>query len=125
MQLLQHLDPNRPVPPAVGAVYDFKVLFLQVLFENTAIKDFASKVQLTMNRLFSDSVTGTNNQVGAASLNTIVLNGSYQDHNGTSVYVLDNKDDNLFYFDSNLLKNVEIAKIQFNTLTTDPHATDL
>ncbi|KXH84995.1 hypothetical protein [Chryseobacterium kwangjuense] len=124
-QIAQGLNPNKPVQPAAGATYDFKVLFLQVLFENTAIKDFASKLQLTMNNLFSDKVTGTNNPYGSNSLNTVVLNGTYQDHNGTPVYVFDNKDDNLFYFDSNLLTNVEITKIQFNTLTTDPAALDI
>lgn len=124
-QIAQGLNPNKPVQPAAGATYDFKVLFLQVLFENTAITDFASKLQLTMNNLFSDKVTGTNNPYGSNSLNTIVLNGTYQDHNGTPVYMFDNKDDNLFFFDSNLLKNVEITKIQFNTLTTDPAALDI
>nr|WP_314497521.1 hypothetical protein [uncultured Chryseobacterium sp.] len=124
-QISQGLNPNKPVQPATGVNYDFKVLFLQILFENTAIKDFASKLQLTMNNLFSDKVTGTNNPYGSNSLNTVVLNGTYQDHNGTPVYVFDNKDDNLFYFDSNLLTNVEITKIQFNTLTTDPAALDI
>ncbi|NIF06605.1 hypothetical protein F3J23_14240 [Chryseobacterium sp. Tr-659] len=124
-QISQGLNPNKPVQPAAGATYDFKVLFLQVLFENTAIKDFASKLQLTMNNLFSDKVIGTNNPYGSGSLNTVVLNGTYQDHNGTPVYVFDNKDDNLFFFDSNLLTNVEITKIQFNTLTTDPAALDI
>ncbi|ROI06700.1 hypothetical protein EGI16_01995 [Chryseobacterium sp. G0240] len=124
-QIAQGLNPDKPVQPMAGAPYDFKVLFLQVLFENTAIKDFASKIQLTMNNLFSDKVTGTNNPYGSGSLNTVVLNGTYQDHNGTPVYVFDNKDDNLFFFDSNLLTNVEITKIQFNTLTTDPAALDI
>jgi hypothetical protein len=78
-----------------------------------------------MNNLFSDKVTHTNNPYGSGSLNTVVLNGTYQDHNGTPVYVFDNKDDNLFFFDSNLLTNVEITKIQFNTLTTDPAALDI
>lgn len=125
VQIAQGLDPNKPVPPIAGATYDFKVLYLQVLFENTAIKDFSSKVQLTMNNLFSDKVIGTNNPYGAGKLNTVVLNGTYQDHNGTSVYVFDNKDDNLFYFDSNLLQNVEITQVQFNTLTTDPAAINI
>lgn len=124
-QIAQGPNPNKPVQPVAGATYDFKVLFLQVLFENTAIKDFASKLQLTMNNLFSDKVMGTNNPYGSGSLNTVVLNGTYQDHNGTPVYVFDNKDDNLFFFDSNLLTNVEITKIQFNTLTTDPTALDI
>ncbi|TDQ29961.1 hypothetical protein [Tenacibaculum caenipelagi] len=122
-QLLQGLNINKPVPPLAGATYDFKVLQLQVLFENTAIKFFQSKVQLTMNNLFSDTIIGTNNKYGSKTLNTVVLDGTYQDHDGTPVYVFENNDDNLFYFDSNLLKNVEITKIQFNTLTTDPIAT--
>jgi hypothetical protein len=124
-QVAQGVSANKPVTPAVGATYDFKVLFLQVLFENSAIKDFASKLQLTMNNLFSDKVIGTNNPYGSGSLNTIVLNGTYQDHNGTAVYVFENRDDNLFFFDSNLLTNVEITKIQFDTLTTDPAALDI
>jgi hypothetical protein len=122
-QLAQGLNPEKPIPPVAGATYDFKVLQLQVLFENTAIKFFQSKVQLTMNELFSDTVIGTNNPYGAKDINTVVLNGTYQDHNGTPVYIFENTDDNLFYFNSNLLKNVEITKIQFNTLTTDPNAT--
>ncbi|MDY8137738.1 hypothetical protein [Aquimarina sp. 2201CG5-10] len=124
-QLMQGLNANKPVPPLAGATYDFKVLQLQVLFENTTIKFFQSKVQLTMNNLFSDNVIGTNNKYGANTLNTVVLDGTYQDHDGTPVYVFENTDDNLFYFNSNLLKNVEITKIQFNTLTTDPAATHI
>lgn len=124
-QLKQGLNANKPVPPMVGATYNFKVLQLQVLFENTAIKFFQSKVQLSMNSLFSDKVIGTNNKYGSKTLNTVVLNGTYQDHDGTPVYVFENTDDNLFYFNSNLLKNVEIIKIQFNTLTTDPAATQI
>lgn len=125
VQVAQGLSVDKPIPPLVNATYDFKVLSLQVLFENTAIKSFSSKIQLTMNNLFADKVAYTNNPYGAAKLNTVVLNGTYQDHNGTAVYVFDNKDDNLFYFDSNLLQNVEITKIQFNTLTTDPLAVDI
>lgn len=125
VQVAQGLNVDKPIPPLVNATYDFKVLSLQVLFENTAIKSFSSKIQLTMNNLFSDKVAFTNNPYGATKLNTVVLNGTYQDHNGIAVYVFDNKDDNLFYFDSNLLQNVEITKIQFNTLTTDPLAVDI
>lgn len=124
-QLLQGLNAEKPVQPTVGKVYDFKVLQLQVLFENTAIKFFQSKVQLTMNELFSDKVISTNNPYGSEDINTVVLDGTYQDHDGTPVYVFENTFDNLFYFNSNLLKNVEITKIQFNTLTTNPEATTI
>lgn len=123
--LLEGVDPEKPIPPTKGKTYDFKVLQLQVLFANTTISFFQSKVQLTMNELFSDTVTHTNNALGAEKLNTVVLNGTYQDHDGTPVYVFENTDDNLFFFDANVLKNVEISKIQFNTLTTDPNATEI
>lgn len=124
-QLLQNQNPEKPIPTPEAGDYDFRVLQLQVLFQNTAIKFFQSKVQLTMNNLFSDAVIGTNNPYGGEKLNAVVLNGTYQDHNGTPVYVFENAKDNLFYFDSNLLKNVEVTKVQFNTLTTDPTATEI
>ena len=121
-QITQGLNADAPIMPTPGVDYEFKVLQLQILFENTAIKFFQSKVQLTMNTLFSDIVTGTNNPYATEGNNSVVLNGTYQDHDGTPVYIFENTDDNLYYFDSNLLKNVEITKIQFNTLTTDPDA---
>ncbi|MEL6133152.1 MAG: hypothetical protein AAFR59_07265, partial [Bacteroidota bacterium] len=132
-QLIQGLNPEKPVLPTPGETYEFKVLQLQVLFENTAIKFFQSKVQVTMNELFSDTVIGTNYPYQAGTYNTVVLDGTYQDHkdsseqgsSGTPVYVFENTLDNLFYFDSNLLTNVEIIKIQFSTLTTDPDATEI
>ena len=62
--LIYYVDPNhdpasgaKPIPPAPKADYDFKVLTLQVLFENTAVKDFQSLAQLTMNKLFDEPVT--------------------------------------------------------------------
>ncbi|PKH51753.1 hypothetical protein CXF68_14140 [Tenacibaculum sp. Bg11-29] len=121
-QITQGLNVDAPIMSTPGVDYEFKVLQLQVLFENTAIKFFQSKVQLTMNKLFSDTVVGTNNPYATTGNNSVVLNGTYQDHDGTPVYIFENTDDNLYYFDSNLLKNVEITKIQFNTLTTDPDA---
>ncbi len=122
-QIASGMNVNTPILPTAGSTYDFKVLSLQILFKNTAISDFSSKVQLTMNNLFSDTVINTNNKYGAGDLNSIVLDGTYQDHNGTPVYVFANNDDNIFFFNNNLLENVEITEIQFNTLTTDPDAT--
>lgn len=116
-QLNQGMDPNKPVPAQKGVDYDFKVLKLQVLFENTAVKDFSSKAQLTLNKLFSDKVIGLRTSEGTNTSNTIVYNGSYQRQgNDKPSYIFDQVGDNQFLFDSNVLKYVEIIKSQFNTI---------
>jgi hypothetical protein len=116
--LIDYVDPNydprsgqQPIAPASGALYDFKVLTLQALFENTAVKDFKSLAQLTLNSLFGQPVA----RMGDSSnlYNTIVLKGSYQHQGGQTLYILDTLDDNTFYFDSNILNKVEIVKAQF------------
>ncbi len=116
-QIADGKSENLPVPPAQNSIYDFKVLTLQVLFENTAIKDFSSKIQLTMNELFQGKVVRTYSEGSVVPSNTIVLNGSIQEHNGHPTYVFDNQSDNQFCFDSNTLLNLEVVKAQFNTLT--------
>src|SRR5690606_28490735 len=70
-------DLNKPVPPD-GNIYDFKVLTLQVLFENTSIKDFISKAQLTMNELFSDTVVAKPGTEDSGEFSTVVYNGTYE-----------------------------------------------
>lgn len=104
-------DPNQPVPPAAGD-FDFKVLLLDVLFQNSAVQDFSSKVQVTTNKFFGDSVTLNNSY----NNNSIVLNGSYQNHNGNACYVFDETGDSIFATGGNVLTNVEVVKVQFNTL---------
>ncbi|MDB4921801.1 hypothetical protein [Mucilaginibacter sp.] len=116
-QLNQGGDPNTPVQAPTGVDYDFKVLKLQVLFENAAVKDFSSKAQLTMNRLFSDKVIGIRTNSGVNSNNTIVYNGSYQKQGDAKpIYIFDQVGDNQFLFDSNVLNYVEVIKSQFNTV---------
>lgn len=116
-QLNQGADPNKPVPAQQGVDYDFKVLKLQVLFENTAVKNFSSKAQLTMNKLFSDKVIGLRTPDGTNSTNTIVYNGSYQRQGSDKPsYIFDQVGENQFLFDSNVLKYVEVIKSQFNTI---------
>lgn len=117
--LIYYADPNydgsgSPIPPAPGEDYDFAVLTLKVLFENSAIKDFESLAQLTMNKIFDYQVTTTGDPKNL--YNAILLNGSCQRHGDETVYVLDTVDDNSFYFDSNVLHKVEITKAQFNTM---------
>lgn len=104
-------DPNQPVPPAAGD-FDFKVLLLDVLFQNSAVQDFSSKVQVTTNKFFDDNVKLKNDYDN----NSIVLNGSYQNHNGNACYVFDETGDSMFDTGGNVLTNVEVVKVQFNTL---------
>lgn len=104
-------DPNQPVPPAAGD-FDFKVLLLDVLFQNSAVQDFSSKVQVTTNKFFDDNVKLKNDY----NNNSIVLNGSYQNHNGNACYVFDETGDSMFDTGGNVLTNVEVVKVQFNTL---------
>jgi hypothetical protein len=107
-------DGSGPVPPAPGAGYDFWVLTMKVLFESSAIKDFESLAQLTINRIFDHPVISTGDQ--DKLYNAILFNGSCQQHGGETVYVLDSVGDNSFYLDSSVLRKVEITKADFSTL---------
>jgi hypothetical protein len=101
-----------PVLPATGVDYDFRLLMLKVLFENTTIKSFQSYAQITMNEIFGMSVTG----MGTGGMyNTIVLTGSYQNNNGHPTYSLASTADNTFYFASNIFNKIEITSAQMTT----------
>ncbi len=102
------------VAPEEGAIYDFKVLELKVLFENSAIKSFKSVAQLTMNRMFALPVSHMGE--GGNSYNSVVLKGSCQHKDGRTIYMLDAGKSNDFYFDSHVINKVEITKVQFGTL---------
>ncbi|MDQ2837147.1 MAG: hypothetical protein M3Y89_06960, partial [Actinomycetota bacterium] len=67
----------------IDGEFDFKVLLLQVLFVNSAIANFAGRIELFINRLFGERVTLFN----SLHYNNILLNGSYQRHGGTGHYV--------------------------------------
>lgn len=105
---------DRPVPPAPGATYDFKVLTLAARFENAAVRDFRSLAQLTLNELFAQPVTGMG--AGGNPYNTLLLAGSYQRDGDQSTYVLDSRGDADFRFDSNVLRKAEIVKARFTTV---------
>jgi hypothetical protein len=106
-------EPLQMVAPDPGD-YDFKLLTLKVLFDKAAVQDFRSLAQLTINRFFNQPVTGMGDT--SNTFNSILLQGSYQHHDGKSYYVLDTFGDNIFKFSSNLLNKIEIVKAQFNTV---------
>jgi len=108
-----------PVPSATE-LYDFKVLTLQVVFENSEIKDFASKIQLVTTAWFDEPAQlDTNNMGNSLKSQTIEFNGSYEKHNGVNTYTFVTRPDQTYKFllQSQTMNYVEIVKAQFYTIT--------
>jgi hypothetical protein len=113
--------PPSPVPPELGHDYDFRLLALQVLFENSAVSRFSSFAQVTLDRLFGMPVARMGS--GGNPYNSIVLRGAYQTNDDKPGYSLSTTDDATFYFDSNVVNKVEITGATMATLdpgTSDP-----
>jgi|GEM_PF-3400902 len=102
---------NEPEPPP-NVDYNFLVLTLQVIFDNSAITNFTSKIQLAVNSLFADTVVDSD----GGSYNTILLDGTYQNEDGVDTYVFMSQEDTQFYLNNMLLTTVEALKVQFQTL---------
>jgi len=117
----QNGQPVEPVPPAAGLDYDFQLLSLKVLFENSAVKDFHSYAQITLNTLFDMPVTRMGQ--GGNPYNTIVLRGSYQNNNGQPVYSLGSTSNSTFYFDNNVINKIEITSAQMTTRNSGSQGT--
>ncbi len=115
-------QPPQPVAPPVGVDYDFRLLRLSVLFENTAVKSFQSYAQITLNNLFGMQVDHMG--AGGNAYNTIVLRGSYQNNNGKPVYTLGTTADNTFYFDNNVIQKLELTSAVMSTRNPGNQAKD-
>jgi hypothetical protein len=113
-------EPDKPVLSYVETDYDFKVLLLNVLFENSEVKDFTSKLQITISKLFEDPVDGEATEKHGVPYISLVLDGDYESQNGCPVYTFRNISKNIagdrFYLESNVLNYVSIVKTQFNTV---------
>ena len=110
-------SPDLPVAPAPGLTYDFKVLRLLVSFENSEVKGFQSKCQVTLNALFGDPVLTTTIGSGGTITNSIVIDGVLQHHDDQPVYVFSSSQDTLFGLDSNVLPSVEVVSTALATLS--------
>lgn len=116
-------------PPTVHAIdpqsdfYDFKVLQLEVVFENSELLDFTSKIQLTTTRWFGEPASLQSgyppNPINSQSID---LNGSYEVHNGRRSYSFytDPAQTYKFLISSQVLNYVQIVKAQFETLRSEP-----
>lgn len=113
-------------------LYDFKVLTLQVVFQNSEIKDFSSKIQLTTTAWFDEPAQLNKGNLGSSlSDQTIAFNGSYEKHNGVNTYTFVTRPEQTYKFllQSQTMNYVEIVKAQFYTITEqagqhDPLAMD-
>lgn len=95
-----------------GALYDFKVLLLKVLFSNSTITGFASRIELMTNAYFGDR----GNLAASEHGNNLILDGSRQLQGETATYVYLQEGSNVFVMRSTVLREVEITKTQFVTL---------
>lgn len=94
--------------------YEFKVLLLKVMFANSSITDYHSYIALTVNRLFGEKVKDNNRE------NLLILNGTYENQDGTPSYTFSVEGDNLMELDSCVIRNAEITKAGFVTsVSTD------
>lgn len=105
----------QPVPPPGGIDYEFRLLTLKVLFENTSIVEFHSWSQLTINKLFDSPVK----TIEGGSNNTIILTGTYQETGGVGIYNLGTTEAVRCYLtDNNIINKIEITSAQMTTQTS-------
>lgn len=130
LNLANGIDPDIPIPVATSADFQFTVLLLQVLFQNTKIAKFKSNIELTVDALLGSKVVQTVGNVVPGQTNGvpmpangIVLDGSYVAQTGanstTGTYVFQQTNTSVFNLNSNVLQAVAFNRIQFNTLGTD------
>ena len=68
--------------PAGGPGFDFRVASLQILFANSMLADFCSRIRIALNELF-----GTPVQQDQAPDNVLEIDGSYQRHGSYGTYL--------------------------------------
>lgn len=117
------------IPHVVQAVdpqtelYDFTVLQMEVVFENSDLLDFTSKIQVTTTRWFGEPATlQSGYPPDPIDVQSIDLNGSYEVHNGERSYSFYTEEDQTYKFliSSQVLNYVQMVKARFETLRSDP-----
>ncbi len=109
-------NPDLPIPVPGNGDYAFRVLSLKTLFVNAEIAAFASKSQVTLNRIFGDLVGGLTLGGQPAPSNSLVLYGTYEDHDGVGVYSFGTDADARFLLVSNLWRGIQTVRATFSTL---------
>jgi hypothetical protein len=110
--LIDYDDPTELADTAVD--YAFKVLGLTVLFKNSGMASFSSRVELLVNRLFG---AATAQRTVDARGNNIVLDGFYQSAGGTPAYVFMTARTSTYAVLGSALESIDITRAQFVTLS--------
>ena len=125
--LIHYIDPRyddstgpHPIATAdLGAPYDFTVLTLKALFENSAIKKFDSLAQMVLNEIFGSAVTAMVDELPSGPqpnlYNAVLLEGGVQRNGDAVVYSLSSRAPNRYTLANNLLTSVEIDTAQMST----------
>lgn len=113
----EDITPAASIQPASADLYDFRLLTLKVLFENTTVSSFESLAQLTLNQLFKMPVSKMGD--GGNTFNNVLLSGSLQITNDQTIYSLATQGSNTFYFNSNIINKVQLATVQLSTRNAD------
>ena len=111
--------------------YAYKVLTLQIVFANSAITNFESKLRLTARKWFDENASLNkprsplglrNDNVDEPANYAMLFSGHYENHEGHKTYTfLTQKNQSYQYFiESKVLNYVEFVKAQFNTLSSLP-----
>ena len=111
------VDPAAPQPVMTDPAqpYDFRLLTLKVLFENSAVQSFSSYCQLTLRNLFGSAVSGMG--AGGNSADAILLTGSFHLVGGQPVYSMASTADAPFLLSNAVLQRVEITGAQMSTVS--------
>ncbi|WP_417521874.1 hemagglutinin [Marinobacter sp.] len=93
--------------------YDFKVNSLKVGIANSEIVSFSSKIELLINKLFTEPCT----QNGSSTGNNLVLYGIYQKSGNSGTYVFSTVNATSYGMTSEVLNSVGIRSASFVTVT--------
>jgi hypothetical protein len=124
-RLITHVSETVQAIDPQSNYYDFKVLQLEVVFENSELLDFTSKIQLTTTKWFGEAASLQPGYPPAPINNQAIdLNGSYEMHNGRRSYSFytDPSQTYKFLISSKVLNYVQIVKAQFETLRSEPQS---
>lgn len=125
----QQVQAAAPGDPSMNEVdYAYKVLNLQIVFVNSAITDFNSKLLLTARKWFDEAASlnvpqqkepqDGGDTVAPANF-AMLFNGHYENHDGhkTYTFLTDKGQFYQYFIDSKVLNYIDFVKAQFATVS--------
>ena len=113
-------SPPQPVQPA-SRPWEFRVLTLNVLFENAAVARFESEAQLCLQQLFGEEVSKMSGEE-ANPYSALMLKGSLQRSGQSPSYALEAMGDSFFHLEGAALEQVELLQAAFSTTARVPQS---